>query len=153
MHRHDHPVHGSCPSRLIQTLANPNIFAMKDKWYRASTYILWVHNDNVRHFNDDPNIHKAFLDWYGKVFQITGGNGPLADKPPQQVLGVVLTYGLNHVAVGLPEYVLKLLTKYGVAECNKPNYPTDAGKHNHCSTQFNGTSRLPDHHCRHVCPS
>ena len=125
----DHPTYGSCPIRLCQCTANPNIFTLDDTRYPKATYWLWVHNDNVRHYYDNVPLHATFLDWYGSVYPITGGDAALSTLPPQECLGMTITYDTDNdtVSFSMEPYSTKVLTKYGLADCNKPKSPMETG--------------------------
>jgi hypothetical protein len=69
--------------------------------------------------------------WYGTEFNITGGGVDLGTQPPQVCLGMTMSYtatgGIaDSVNLGMDAYIIDMLTKRGMADCNPNDAPLPA---------------------------
>jgi hypothetical protein len=123
-----------CPVTLKQSAHQPNIFYATfepTSEFAGSHYFLWVNVDNVRHYYDNDKVHRNFMQWYSNEFNITGGDVDLGTQPPQVCLGMTMTYTASNgiavsVKLAMDAYILDVLTKRGMQECNPNDAPLPA---------------------------
>merc|ERR1712166_76381 len=78
-------------------------------------------------YSSSPEIHAIFMEWYTRVFPITGGATPLQSQPPTTCLGMQFTYTDDTTSISMGPYINKVLTEYGLADCNPPTLPMTPG--------------------------
>lgn len=120
----------TCPITLISSKYQPVIFyavfEVGHKWH-GQHYILWINNDNVRHYSDNADIHRKFMPWYRSTFHVTGADRTLQSMEPSTCLGTQFSYTPGITRITMTAYLQKLLAEHGMLQCNPVTIPLPAG--------------------------
>ena len=123
-----------CPVTLKQSAHQPNIFYATfdpSSEFAGSHYFLWVNVDNVRHYYDNDMVHSKFMQWCSQEFNIAGGDVDLGTQPPQVCIGMTMAHTATDgiadpVNLAMDSYILGVLTKRGMQDCNPNDAPLPA---------------------------
>ena len=121
-----HPERKKCPLTIIQCLSQPSIYRIKFPEGSNKIGIIWVNNDNIRTYVSHWEIHDTFATWLRDVYEMTGGFAPLHELAPATCFGIDFIYSPGQVKLSMAPYAMKLLTTYGMQDCNTVDTPLPA---------------------------
>ncbi|PHR00525.1 MAG: hypothetical protein COB29_15695 [Sulfitobacter sp.] len=119
-----------CPFPMKQCVTQPVIFIAefpRDHKFAREYFIVWVHVDNVRSYPSLPCLQELFMDWFSSQYTVTGGRVSLRSQPPQACLGMEIAYSPGVVTLSMPAFIRKLLSEYGMQDCNPALTPLVPG--------------------------
>ncbi|PHR10098.1 MAG: hypothetical protein COB29_01155 [Sulfitobacter sp.] len=119
-----------CPMPFVQSWSQPVMFKTEypeGHEYHGEIFWLWMHNDNVRTYTSCDAMQEEFREWWGTIYEITGGEVSLQKQVPRACLGMLIEYSDGKVRLSMEAFIKKMLADVDMTNCNSTDTPFPVG--------------------------